>query len=337
MKYDFPKVDLHFHLDGSMLPEVTWKLANERGIALPADSLEGFRKYNADTADCQDVMEYLSRFDLSTAILQDHDALAESAYTIIRHIAQQGLCYAEIRFAPQLHTLKGMSQNDAVMAVLDGVKQAEAECPSIKIGIILCCMIMAGQDNTAANQQTVALTEQWQGKGVVAVDLAGAEDSVPFESYAGLFTEYHKKGLPMTIHAGDNGKPANVATAIDWGASRIGHGHRCWENQQIVKKVIANDVALEICLTSNIQCKTEPSYRQHPAKKLYDAGVKVTLNTDNMVLANICLDDEYDKAISELGFTYNDIIRMNINSIESSFMPAEEKPAYIARLQACLK
>ena len=104
-----------------------------------------------------------------------------------------------------------------------------------------------------------------------------------------------------------------------------------------MQKVIDTGATLEVCLTSNIQCRTENSYREHPMKKLYDAGVKVTFNTDNQSISNITLEDEYDHAINDLGFTYNDLILCNINSIECSFMPEEEKPAYIEKLRSYLK
>ena len=147
MTYDFPKLDLHFHLDGSMIPEVTWKLAAERNVKLPADNIEEFKEFLARTADCGDVGEYLARFSMPTEILQDKAALYETTYSIIELIAKIGLVYTEIRFAPQLHILKGLTQADAIDAVLEAKKDAERDNPSIKIGIILCCMIAPNNEN----------------------------------------------------------------------------------------------------------------------------------------------------------------------------------------------
>ncbi len=336
-KYPFPKVDLHFHLDGSMVPETTWKLAKERNIQLPADSLEDFKEFLVRTADCGDVGEYLARFDIPSAILQDYDALYETTYTTIQNVSDT-LCYCEIRFAPQKHTLKGLTQKDAIEAVLAGKKQAEKDFPQIKVGIIFCCMIEASFDNSKENIETVELFEQYYDhRHVVGLDLAGFEDSVPMSHYADLFVSPKEKGLPMTIHAGDNGIPENCSTVIDYGAKRIGHGHHAFYDPKVLKKVIETETALEICLTSNIQCKTEPSYQQHPAKQMMDLGAIVTLNTDNMVLANITIEDEYDHAINECGFTYNDLVQCNINSIKYSFMPEEDKQAYIDELNKYFK
>ena len=332
MKYSFPKVDLHFHLDGSMVPETTWRLAKERGIKLPTETLEEFKKYLYVTANCNDVAQYLSRFALPVSILQDKAALKETTYDTIEMIANQGVRYCEIRFAPQLHIEKGLTQADAIDAVLEGVEAAAGKFPKTKVNIILCAMLNPTNANRELNLETARLSNEYYGKGVVALDLAGWELAYPMKAYEELFAERRKLGLPITIHAGDDGTPENVSTVIDFGASRVGHGHKTWFDKDVLNKVKANDVALEICLTSNIQCKTEPSYAEHPAKKLYDAGVKVTLNTDNTILSAVNLDDEYDHAINDCGFTYNDLIKMNINSVNASFATQEEKKLLIAEL-----
>ncbi len=336
MKYPFPKLDLHFHLDGSMVPETTLKLAKERNVKMPCETLEEYKEFLKRTADCGDVGEYLARFDISSNIMQDHDALVETTYATVK-MAAETLAYAEIRFAPQLHTLKGMTQKEVIDAIIEGKNKALAECPTINVNLILCCMIEPW-DNHLANEETVKLYMEYVGKGdIVALDLAGFEDSVPMDSFAYLFNEPRARGLAMTIHGGDNGVPINCSKVINWGATRIGHGHRCYDDPDVLKKVIDTQTALEICLSSNIQCKTQPSFAQHPAKKLLDMGAKVTLNTDNMVLANITIEDEYDHALNEGGFTYNDLIKCNINSVESSFMLPEQKEKLIAELKSYLQ
>ena len=336
MKYPFPKVDLHFHLDGSIVPEVGWKIAQEEDVDLDIKSFEEYIALTTVPPLCTDVFEYLAKFGPIVKLMQKKEHLTEIAYSTVKRCAEQGLFYLEVRFAPQLHMQKGLTQRDAIEAVLEGIRKAEEDCPTIKVGLILCCMLET-YDNHLENEETVRLTEEYLGKGVVGIDLAGGEDSVPMEDYAYLFTEYHAKGLPMTIHAGDNGKPVNVSTVIDWGATRVGHGKHCWYDKEVLQKVIDTGTTLEVCPTSNIQCRTEPSYEEHPLKNLYDAGVKVTVNTDNMSISNITLEDEYDKCLDIMGFSYNDLIQMNINSIECCFMPEEEKPAYIEKLKSFLR
>lgn len=123
MKYDFPKIDLHLHLDGSMLPDSAWEMAEERGVKMPADNPEDFKKFIVVTADCRDVNEYLEKFELPLQIMQDREAIIRTARELVIMLAEQGLVYAEIRFAPQLHTRKGMTQAGGDRAVIVGVNE----------------------------------------------------------------------------------------------------------------------------------------------------------------------------------------------------------------------
>ena len=315
MKYDFPKIDLHLHLDGSMLPDSAWEMAEERGVKMPADNPEDFKKFIVVTADCRDVNEYLEKFELPLQIMQDREAIIRTARELVIMLAEQGLVYAEIRFAPQLHTRKGMTQAEAIEAVIEGVNEGMKQAKTIDIGII-CCTMSIGLEtvNKEENLETVRATKQYLGKGVVALDLAGAEGIVPLKNFGYIFDLARELELPIT-----------------------GHGHRVYDDKELIKKCIEDNVTLEICPTSNIQCQSQPSYAEHPAKKLLDMGVRVTINTDNMVLSDIDLDKEYDHCLNDMGFEYNDLIKMNINSAEAAFMPEDKKRAIIEKLEKCYR
>lgn len=333
MKYEFPKLDLHLHLDGSMLPESAWEMAIERNIKLPANTLEDFRKFIIVTADCKSVNEYLKRFDMPLEILQDTKSIIRTARELVELLASQGLAYAEIRFAPQLHTKCNLTQRNAIEAVLDGVKQGIENSKSIEIGVICCAMSIGVETvNMDENIETVELAKEYLGKGVCAIDLAGAEGIVPLKNYHPVFDLAKELGVPFTCHAGDSQGPETVKDALDFGAKRIGHGHRIFEDKELCERAIKDGVTLEICPTSNIQCQSQPSYTDHPAKKLYDMGVKITINTDNMILSDINLDKEYDRCLNDMGFEYNDLITMNINSVNASFMAEEKKTQIIGKL-----
>ena len=337
-KYGFPKVDLHLHLDGSMLPESAWEMASERGIALPTGSLEKFRHFIVVTADCRSVNEYLKRFEMPLQILQDREALDRTAYELVQLLAGQGLRYAEIRFAPQLHLRKGMTQREAVEAVLSGVKRGMAEHSSIDIGVILCAMCIGDYHvNMEENLQTVREAGRALGEGVVAIDLAGAEGLTPLSGFTPVFELAKELGVPFTCHAGDSQGPETVKAAMDFGAKRIGHGHHIFEDRSLCARAIRDGVTLEICPTSNIQCSTRPSYTDHPLKKLMDMGIHCTINTDNMILSDINLDKEYDRCIEYMGLSVQDIIRCNINSVRASFMAEERKLPLIEELLAALE
>ncbi|MDO4492981.1 MAG: adenosine deaminase [Clostridia bacterium] len=339
-KYPFPKCDLHLHLDGSMLAETAWELAKERNIPLPAETLEGFRNFITVTADCRSVNEYLARFEMPLSILQDAASLTRVTEELIALLASQGLAYAEIRFAPQLHTRAALTQRDAIEAVLEGRKRGLAANPGIQTGIILCTMCVGSeQANMEANLETVRLAAQFipEKTGVVAIDLAGAEGIVPLKNFAPVFDLAKELGVPFTCHAGDSQGPDTVRDALDFGTKRIGHGHHIFNDEALCARAIRDGVTLEICPTSNIQCETQPSYGEHPLKRLIAMGMSCTINTDNMILSGIDLDTEYDHCLTEMGLTCNDLIRCNINSVKASFLPAEEKTPLIERLMGYLE
>ncbi len=337
IRYAFPKIDLHLHLDGSVLPETAWELAKERNVALPADNLADFRTFIVVTADCRSVNEYLKRFEMPLSILQDAPALTRVSRELVELLAAQGVAYAEIRFAPQLHLRETLTMRGAVEAVLAGVNEGMARCPSVRIGVLLCAMsIGRAERNESLNLDTVLLAKAFLGKGVVGCDLAGAEGIVPLERFAPIFRLAKEQGVPFTCHAGDSQGPETVKAALDFGAKRIGHGHHIILDRSLCARAVRDGVTLEICPTSNIQCETQPSYAAHPLKRLIDMGVSCTINTDNMILSDIDLESEYDHCLFEMGFTKQDLIRCNINSVRASFMPEEDKIELIERLFACL-
>lgn len=335
MRFDFPKIDLHLHLDGGMPPELSWELAHEQGVELPVNSFEEFKEYVIIADDNHSVNEFLRRFDLPTELLQTADALKRTAQAVVEKYAAQGLGYMEIRFAPQIHTQKGLTQREAVQAVVDGVNAGMENCPSIKVGVILCCMVIGEEHlNRDANLETVDLVAEFEGTPVVAMDLAGAEGLTPLNTFGYLFERGKQLGVKMTCHAGDSQGPDTVEDALNFGTKRLGHGHHIWDAPELVERGAADGVGLEICLTSNIQCCTQPSFEEHPAKRLMEAGLLVTLNTDNPTISNTCLDKEYEIAMSRCGFSYNDLIRANINSVKICFMAEEAKEEYIKVLES---
>ena len=336
MKYSFPKIDLHLHLDGSFRTPTIWELAMQQGVEMPAESPEGFEEWMKKCSYSGSVNEFLLMFDVTTQVMQDRDSLIRLTRELIEDIAAQGVVYAEIRFAPQLHTRKGMTQRDAIEAVLEGRRQG-MEKTGIDIGII-CCMMCVGNEtvNWDANMETAMITHEYLDKGVVCIDLAGAEGIVPLSNFAPLFAKAKELGTPIICHAGDSQDWRTVKDAIDMGAQRIGHGHHIYENPALSRYAAEHGIALEICPTSNVQCQTRETYELHPAWNLYSIGIPVTINTDNMTMSRVTLDDEYDHCLKEMGFEYEDLILMNINSAKVSFMKEEKKKEVLAELERCL-
>lgn len=342
MRYDFPKAELHLHLDGAILPSTLFELAMERGVELPgnAATVDELTPYVVYGPDCDSVNAFLERFELPTTILQDEAALERCAYELVTRLAEDGHVYADIRFAPQIHMRKGMTQREAIEAVRAGIDRGLAATDGkIKISLIVCCMSFGPAEvNHDQNLETARLAVEYHDKGTVqAMDLAGAEGLSHLIDFKDLFEIANAGNCPITCHAGDSQPPEEVRTAIEvFHSPRIGHGHHIFFDQQLCEEARELGVTLEVCPTSNIQCLTEPSYEEHPIKKLYDMGVRVTVSTDNPVISGVSVEDEYDHLVEALGFTREDLIKMNIYAVEAAFMSEEEKAPIIELMKSYL-
>lgn len=333
MRFDFPKIELHLHLDGSILPETAWELARKEGIVPEGMDFQTFRRESAVLAPCADVNECLEKFELPLQVLQDGEALERVTRELIALLASQGVVYAEIRFAPQLHTRKGLRQKDAVEAVLRGRAEALREHSEIGIGVLLCAMSVGPETaNMAENLETVRLTAEYLGRGVAGLDLAGAEGIVPLKNFHPVFDLAKELGVPFTCHGGDSQDSETVRDAMDFGAVRIGHGHHIYEDETLCARAVREGVTLEICPTSNIRCRSRESYAAHPAKALLDRGVRVTINTDNMTIFDTDLEQEYTHCLEEMGFTEADIRKTLRFAAEASFLPEEEKNQLLEKI-----
>ena len=313
-------IDLHLHLDGSLPIDTVIKLASMQNIKLPTNDIEELKyKYLMVNKDCKDLTEYLERFTLPLTLMQTKESLKISIYDLLSELKKEGLIYAEVRFAPQLHTQKGLTQREVIEAVLEGLHESD-----MKANIILCCM--RGDGNDKQNKETLHLAKEYLGKGVCAVDLAGAEAIFTTDKYGELFALANSLELPYTIHAGEADGAKSVELAIDYGAKRIGHGVRSIEDEDVVNMLVKNQIPIEVCPKSNFDTKTFANmFKDYPVKKLYDKGVIVTINTDNMTVSNTTLKNEYNILKEHFGFTEKDIKILYFYSIKASFLSQEEK------------
>lgn len=314
-RFDFPKIDLHLHLDGSLSYECFQELARENELALTEQEIQ---EAVTVSPGCTSLVEYLKCFDLPTRLLQTERALTLAAYDLIRQLEKQGLCYAEIRFAPQLHTAGSLTQQQAVEAVLHGVQLAKEANFHIQIGILLCMMVTGP---FKANEETAQLAVAYQKKGVAGLDLAGAEGAVPLSNFEPLFHLAYQSSLPFTIHAGECGDYENINKAVSFGARRIGHGCAARFSEDCMNLLQKEQIALEMCPTSNLQTKAVPSLSQHPIRQFFNRGILVTVNTDNMTVSHTSLETEYQLLQNQFHFTEEELRRMNENAAKAAFTP----------------
>lgn len=322
-------VQLHLHLDGSVDTELAYTIAKRLNFPQADFSFERFKQLMI-APECDDLQQYLNCFHLPLSLLQDEQSISEITYNLMERLAKGNHSYAEIRFAPQLHTKKGMTMEEALLAVLDARTKAMENYPQLETNIICCMMIMNTISyNHDENMDTIELAAKYLNKGVCAVDLAGPEGLTPMEKYRPYFEYATMLKVPFTIHAGEAQGSENVALALEFGTKRVGHGGHILEDMDLVQKAIEQNITFELCPTSNVDCKNQPSYKEHAIIKLYQLGAKVTLNTDNMTLSNITIEDEFNIAKQLMGFSDRDIIIMQKNAIEASFASEGKKKELI--------
>ena len=317
MEKNFALIDLHLHLDGSLsLPSVK-ELAALQKIDIMENDEELLKKLQVSEG-CRDLNEYLEKFDFPCSLMQTPVGIEAAVRNLEAELAAQGLFYGEIRFAPQLHTLQRMTQYEVVEAAVRGMGQS-----SLKSVLILCCM--RGKGNEEANRETVRVAKAFLGKGVGAIDLAGAEALFPTADFEGLFHLAKELEIPYTIHAGEADGPASVSKALEFGAKRIGHGVRSMEDGALVQRLAAEGITLEMCPTSNLNTSIFEDYEAYPLKKYMDAGVRVTVNTDNMTVSNTTVAEELQHMKDALHLTEDALYQLARNAAEASFADEETK------------
>ena len=327
------KVELHLHLDGSLDLDTAYALAKSRNVIKDTMTFDEFKSNMTVPSNNPSLEECLKCFDFPIAIMQDREALELTTYTLIRNLHELGLIYAEIRFAPQLHMQKGMTQSEVLDAVIAGRNRAYKEF-GLLTNIICCAMTIGPAElNMEANLETVRVTKEFLGKGAVAVDLAGNEGVCPITDFKPVFDLAKELGVPYTIHAGEAGPASNVWDAVNvMGAQRIGHGGHSTQDPKVKQMMIDKQIPYEFCVTSNIQCHVQPSYEGHAIIELLRDGACVTMNSDNMTLSGVNIHTEMEKAITLMGFTEEDCHKMNVNAIKAAFLSDSEKEMLIAKL-----
>jgi len=311
-------IDLHMHLNGSLSAEIVIALAKKHGVELPTYDAEELKKLISVPLDCDSLNEYLKCTKIPRLVTQTKEGICDAVFMLLEELKEQGFIYAEIRFAPQRHRDNGLSQEEVVLAALEGLKKS-----TLKAKLILCCM--RGNDLEKENLETIYIAKKYLELGVGGVDLAGAEALFKTSDYKEVFEQAKKLGVPITIHAGEADGPESVIAAIDMGAKRIGHGIRSVYDENLIKRLIDENITLEMCPSSNFQTKAVSNKQDYPLRKFLDLGVKVTINTDNKTISSTKLEGELEFAEKELGLKKEERKILYKNAIEASFTSESEK------------
>jgi len=316
-----PKTDLHVHLDGSVRPETLVELAKEYGKELPTYDPEELADY-MHVKDARDLVDYLSRFDVTLSVMQTPESLERIAYELAEDAARENVVYMEVRYSPILHTREGMPLTEVVDAPLRGLARAREDF-GIRTALIICGIRNMSPETS---RDLADLTVAYKNRGVVAFDLAGAEYNYPAKKHKDAFYTVINANMAATIHAGEAYGPESIHQALHYcKANRIGHGTRLFEDPDLMQYVNDFRIPLEINLTSNVQTKAVPSFEAHPLRLYYDEGLVVTLNTDNRLMSATTVTEEYWRAHQYLGFTWDELCDIAVMGFESAFMHYQEK------------
>ena len=318
-------IDLHAHLDGSINLDIAKRLARLQGITLPTDDDNKLSSLLSISDSCRDLNDFLKCFELPLTLLQTEAGIKEAVYLILENMREDGVIYSEIRFAPQLHTKGGLSQEKVIRAAIEGLRKSK-----IPGNLILCCM--RGDKNERENRLTVELAHEYLSKneGVVAIDLAGAEAVYPTKNFISRLKLASSYDIPMTIHAGEAGSAEDIKVAIEMGARRIGHGVRAYEDENVMRLIKDKGIYLEMCPTSNYYTKAVPDMREYSLLKFLNMGIKVTVNTDDMAIVRTTLSKEFKYIEDLLGLTDMQKEVIFNNSLEASFASRETKERLIS-------
>ncbi|MEG0774999.1 adenosine deaminase [Clostridium sp.] len=319
---DLPKIELHCHLDGSVRPETIIELAKKDEIQIPSYHINTIKRAVTAPLDCDSLDEYLKRFHLPNLVMQSKENLRRITLELLEDCAEENVKYIEIRFAPVLHTKCGLSIEEIIESVLQGIKDGE-EKYDIKSNLILCCMRTMSVEKAF---QVVEEGKKFLGKGVVAIDLCGPENEGFCEKFSEPITLARKYGFRVTIHAGETGIGKNVLEAVELlGAERIGHGVYIKDCRDAYNLVKEKKITLELCPTSNIQTKAVDIFSNHPIYDFFKDELKVTINTDNRTVSNTNMTNECDVVYKEFNISYEEYKEIYYNSIQAAFADLETK------------
>lgn len=320
--HKLPKTDLHVHLDGSLRMSTIFDLAKQQKVELPAKTQEDLKKIVSCTDSCTSLDQYLQGFGITLSVLQTEDSLYRTAYELAEDCAAENIRYMEVRYSPILHTNKGLKLTQISDAVIAGLKDAEKKM-NIKTGVIICGI---RNMNPSTSIKLAELAVAYKNKGVIAFDLAGSEYNHPAKEHKDAFDLALRNNLNITIHAGEAYGPESISQAIHYcGTHRIGHGTRLLEDGDLLNYVNDHRIPLEICLKSNFHTKAVASIEAHPIDFYLDYGLRVTLNTDNRLISDTTMTDEFMLAINLLKLDYADIKNLIINGFKSAFIPYNER------------
>ncbi|SDL89513.1 adenosine deaminase [Streptomyces wuyuanensis] len=337
-----PKVLLHDHLDGGLRPGTVIDLARAVGYdALPETEPDKLGIWFHEAADSGSLERYLETFAHTCAVMQTREALKRVAVECAEDLAEDGVVYAEVRYAPEQHLESGLTLEEVVEAVNEGFREGERRARAnghrIRVGALLTAMRHA-----ARALEIAELANRYRDSGVVGFDIAGAEAGYPPTRHLDAFEYLKRENNHFTIHAGEGFGLPSIWQALQWcGADRLGHGVRIIDDIDVAADgsvklgrlaayVRDKRIPLELCPTSNLQTGAASSYAEHPIGLLRRLHFRATVNTDNRLMSNTSMSREFELLTETFGYTLDDMQWFTVNAMKSAFIPFDERLAMIS-------
>lgn len=343
-----PKISLHDHLDGGLRPQTIIELAAEVGYELPADNAKDLKRWFEESADSGSLVKYLETFDITTAVMQTKEGLTRVAREFVLDLANDGVIYGEVRWAPEQHLTKGLTLDETVEAVQDGLEQG-MELVEAQGGFIRTGQLVTAMRHADRGLEIAELAVRHRNNGVVGFDIAGAEQGFLPSRHKLAFDYLAAELFPVTIHAGEADGIESIKDAIVSGrALRLGHGVRIIEDIMfsrsegdtdlvvlgpVAEWVHDRQIALETSPSSNLQTGAismlGENMSDHPIDVLYDLGFKVTVNTDNRLMSGTTLTRELELLVDTFGYGLADLETFQLNAAEAAFQALEDREELI--------
>ncbi len=343
-----PKISLHDHLDGGLRPQTIIELAAEVGFELPADNAKDLKRWFEESADSGSLVKYLETFDITTAVMQTKEGLTRVAREFVLDLANDGVIYGEVRWAPEQHLTKGLTLDETVEAVQDGLEQG-MELVEAQGGFIRTGQLVTAMRHADRGLEIAELAVRHRNNGVVGFDIAGAEQGFLPSRHKLAFDYLAAELFPVTIHAGEADGIESIKDAIVSGrALRLGHGVRIIEDIMfsrtegdtdlvvlgpVAEWVHDRQIALETSPSSNLQTGAismlGENMSDHPIDVLYDLGFKVTVNTDNRLMSGTTLTRELELLVDTFGYGLADLETFQLNAAEAAFQALEDREELI--------
>ena len=321
-----PKAELHLHIEGTLEPEMAFALAERNGVELPYPSVEALRA----ALDFTDLQSFLDVYYSTAVVLQTEADFHDLTVAYLQRAAADGVRRAEIFFDPQTHTARGIPFDTVIEGISSGLAEG-GERFGVSTGLIMCFLRHLPPSEAMATLET-ALAHRDK---LLGVGLDSSEVGNPPELFTDVYERARAEGLHTVAHAGEEGPPSYVWGALDLlGAERIDHGVRAEEDPELVARLVREQIPLTMCPLSNVRLRVFDRLEDHNLGRLMEAGVKVTINSDDPAFFGGYVGTNYVETAAALGLDRDALIRIARNSLEATFLPDAEKAALVAELDA---